>query len=264
VNPIEYPPQQHEIISLANVSICGDTELDPCRPSGAHSFPGRFLGRRRCFLFGTTTFGVEERPVALVNATKDSVDPQLGTILTERYENYIRDKDASSGLSVPEVEEYIAVDSSFTSIIDNEQAKEVLSTVVSVDFISCFAHMCSLRIPVNSLKDISRLDSFTSIIDNEQAKEVLSTVVSVDFISCFAHMCSLRIPVNSLKDISRLDLVWMSDCSQAKAILPWFPTMRAVNIPSMVVAFSLLYFPIPPTVWVGYRETFRRETCPAG
>jgi hypothetical protein len=92
---------------------------------------------------------------------------------------------------------------------------------------------------------------------------VLSTVVSVDFISCFAHMFSLRIPVNSLKDISSLDSVRMSDWSPAKAMLPWFPTKRAVNIPSMVVAISLLYYPIPPTVWVGYRDTFCRETCPA-
>jgi hypothetical protein len=93
-----------------------------------------FSGRRRF---------VEERPKALVNATMDSVNPQLGTILTECYENYIRDKDASSGLSVPEVEEYIAVDILFTSIIDNAQAKKVLSTVIVqvVDFMECFARV---------------------------------------------------------------------------------------------------------------------------
>jgi hypothetical protein len=57
VNPIKYPPQQHEIIRLANVSLRGDTELDRCCPSGTQSFPVRFLGRRRCFPFGTPTFG---------------------------------------------------------------------------------------------------------------------------------------------------------------------------------------------------------------
>jgi hypothetical protein len=87
--------------------------------------------------------------VALVNATKDSVDPQLGMILTERYEKYIRDKDASSGLSVPEVEEYIAVDISFTSIIDNEQAKEVLRHSSIRRF---YQLLCSYVFPAHSRK----------------------------------------------------------------------------------------------------------------
>jgi hypothetical protein len=80
--------------------------------------------------------------VALLNATKDSVDPKLGTISTERYEKYIlRHPDASAGPSSPEENEYIAVDISFTRIMDDAKAKEVLSTIVVqvVDFMECFA-----------------------------------------------------------------------------------------------------------------------------
>jgi hypothetical protein len=110
----------------------GVNDLNP--EKNERIFDGK--GQRSGALYSAILSLYTRRPVALVNATKDSVDPQLGTILTERYRNYIRDKDASSGLSVPEVEEYIAVDSSFTSIIDNDQAKEVLSAVIVqvVDF----------------------------------------------------------------------------------------------------------------------------------
>jgi hypothetical protein len=137
--------------------------------------------------------------MALVNATKDLVDPKLGTILTELYENFIRDKDTSLGLSVPEVEVYIAVDIFFTPLIDNAQAKEVLtvSTVIVqvVDFMECFACICSVRLPVGAWKDISRLDS-EQLLRSVQATTNIGSVTSEGDLAMFSNLVHSRYGVN--------------------------------------------------------------------
>jgi hypothetical protein len=61
-------------------------------------------------------------------------------------------------------------------------------------------------------------------------------------------------PVNSLKDISVIDSVHLLQRVRA------FTDFGSVT--SEGDAFSSVYCPTRTTVWVGYRESFRRETCP--
>jgi hypothetical protein len=97
-----------------------------------------------------------------LTAFKSSVDPKLGSELSSIYIEYIQSGDAGYGAdlgpSSPSVETYLSVDVVFTDNMDNESAKALLSPL-GVQIINCFASMCSVRIPIASLKAISKMDS---------------------------------------------------------------------------------------------------------
>ena len=95
--------------------------------------------------------------------TKDSVDPKLGTKLTQLYQDYILRANNSDASGPQNKDDYVAVDVAFTSILDKDSAKEVLRPAVQVDFIACFQYMCSVRVPVVALKAISSINSVQSL-----------------------------------------------------------------------------------------------------
>jgi hypothetical protein len=123
----------------------GAREADPTPPN---------LGRR---------FAPEENPSmwAALEDTKKVVDPKLGTELTQIYNNYIQSQSEmdETSSSVGDEIEYVLVDVAFSKKLDKEEAREVLRPAVQVDFIECFGYMCSVRIPVSALKDISQLEA---------------------------------------------------------------------------------------------------------
>jgi Subtilase family len=126
---------------------------------------------------------------------KSSVDPKLGTELTERYETYIQETEAQ-GPSAPGGEkEYIAVDISFTSPVDNAEATDLLRSATSVDFIECFATMCSTRIPVRALPDISNLDS-VQLLRSVQATTNIGSVTSEGDLAMFSDLVRTKYAVN--------------------------------------------------------------------
>jgi Subtilase family len=132
----------------------------------------------------------------IASAAKNGVDPKLGTELSELYENYLQSGVTSGQPSSPqEGEQYIFVDVSFTSDINNDLAKELLSPAAQVDFIECFATMCSVRIPVRSLKDISKLDS-VQLLQSVQATTNIGSVTSEGDVAMFSDLARSRYSVN--------------------------------------------------------------------
>ena len=95
-----------------------------------------------------------------LTVTKDTVDPKLGTYLTQMSQDFML---TSRDASTPQEDEYIAVDITFKRILDNERAKEVLRPAVEVERIECFQYMCSTRIPVSALQNIANIDVVRSV-----------------------------------------------------------------------------------------------------
>jgi hypothetical protein len=127
-----------------------------------------FSGRRR---------SEEERPVSLVK-------------------NILRHPDASAGPSAPEEDEYNAVDVSFTRPMDNAQAKEVLSTViVQVDFINCFARMCSVRLPVR-IKGYLPPGYSVQLLRSVRATTNIGSVTSEGDLAMFSNLVRSRYGVD--------------------------------------------------------------------
>jgi hypothetical protein len=130
-------------------------------------------------------------------ATKDAVDPKLGTELTalSQKENPTSGSNMfrpSSSVS----EEYISVDITFTSALDNERAKDVLRTAgVEVDFFSCFARMCSTRIPVSALKDVASIE-LVQVMHPLKAKTQVGAVTSEGDRGMFADIARSTYSVN--------------------------------------------------------------------
>jgi Subtilase family len=127
---------------------------------------------------------------------KSSVDPKLGTVLTQVYETYINSVGEDSGPSAPAQTEYISVDIAFTDSVDNESAKEALSSAaVEVDVINCFARVCSVRIPVSTLKDISNVDSVVKLKAVQASTEVGSFTSEGDA-AMFTNIARSKYSVN--------------------------------------------------------------------
>lgn len=95
------------------------------------------------------------RADASLNFTKGMVDPKLGTELTELYVDYVTTGDALG----PVEEQNIALDIAFTTPIDKESAKMLLSPIIEVDYIECVGYLCSVRVPVSVLAEIASLNS---------------------------------------------------------------------------------------------------------
>jgi hypothetical protein len=81
--------------------------------------------------------------------------------------------------------------------MDNAQAKEVLSTVIVqvVDFMECFARMCSVRFPVRALKDISLLDS-VQLLRSVRATTNIGSVTSEGDLAKFSNLVRSRYGVD--------------------------------------------------------------------
>jgi Subtilase family len=134
-------------------------------------------------------------PLTSAADSKSSVDPKLGTELTELYETYIQESEAEGPTAPGGEEEYIAVDISFKSPVDNEQATDLLSPAVPVDFIECFATMCSTHVPVSALKDISNLES-VQLLRSVQATTNIGSVTSEGDIAMFSNLVRTKYAVN--------------------------------------------------------------------
>jgi hypothetical protein len=77
-----------------------------------------------------------------------------------------------------------------------------LSPAVPVDFIECFATMCSVRILVSALKDVSSLDSvqlclqpgFSTVISNPRTN--IGTITSEGDVAMFSNLEPTKYAVN--------------------------------------------------------------------
>jgi subtilisin family serine protease len=140
---------------------------------------------------------MQDLPLASFNATKDSVDDKLGTILTDLSESSI--VSSSSDMietSSSETENFISVDITFTTAMDNASAKEALSkAAVQVAFINCFYQKCSAKIPVRALKDVASID-LVHLLHPAEAKTQVGSVTSEGDRAMFADIARSKYKVN--------------------------------------------------------------------
>jgi Subtilase family len=118
------------------------------------------------------------------NGTKSAVHPKLGTDLTQTYNHQLLvSGDAAVSSEVEEV--LIPVDITFTTAIDNDRAKALLSSVYTVDSIACFGVKCSVSLPASVLMDIAQLTGVHSL-RRVQAQTNVGSVTSEGDAALFA------------------------------------------------------------------------------
>jgi hypothetical protein len=155
------------------------------------------------------------------------------------------------------VEEYISVDIAFTSPLDKESARDVLSPAVQVDFIECFGHLCSVRIPVSALTNRGSANSegdFAMFADIARLKYsvngsgILSGVLSDSF-DCYDGATSdiLSKDLLSRNNLPFLDDLNMNECLFYKAADEGRAMMQLIH-------------DVAPGARLAFRTTERGET----
>ena len=110
--------------------------------------------------------------------TKSAVDAKLGTALTQKYQDFLLTSRDTSG---PQEDEYIAVDITFKNILDSQSAKAALLPAVEVDIIECYKYICSTRVPVRALQDVSNIEAVQSVRKVEAITQGGSVTTEGDF-----------------------------------------------------------------------------------